>query len=99
MIALFVVSPSEERGRNACNLGKQSCEVGVIVKAQTMRNLLDGGCRIDQLPLCLQNNLILDMATHACPQNSIYRFIQVDNRYIQTFGIERRSLVRSDIAF
>ena len=32
-------------------------------------------------------------------QNSIYRFIQVGNRYIQTFGIERRSTVRSDIAF
>ncbi len=88
MIALFVVSPSEERGRNACNLGKQPCEVGVIVKAQTMRNLFDGICSIDQLTFSQQNNLVLDMVAHTCPQNSIYRFIQVGNGNVQPPGIE-----------
>lgn len=38
---------TEKRGRNTCDFGKQSCEVGVIAKAQTMRNLFDRGFRID----------------------------------------------------
>ena len=88
MIALFVVSSSEKRGRNAHNLGKQSCEVGVIVKAQTMCNLFDGICSIDQLTFSLQNNLVLDMVAHTCPQNRIYCLIQVGNGNVQPSGIE-----------
>src|SRR5882724_10921745 len=66
---------------------KELAEVSQIIKTEIISNAFHAGGKIQGLPFCLQDNLLLYMMTYCVACYFFYRSIQIIRSYIKVAGV------------
>lgn len=77
-LGLFKVSFPKQSGTDARCLCEQTGEVGVIINAETVGDLLHGKTGMDEQPFGLQYHFILYITGGVHTGDTFYHFVQID---------------------